>query len=205
MDTLPGRAPTIIIDAMSRQQDLSRQLAARLAGRIHAADVDELSAAAAAGDGAPVLSALWAALNGEDVKAEANAAWIMTHLPRSLAPWLADHRRGLTDKLLASANDTVRRLTLTLLNAMDWHMDDLRSDLLDFCLRAITSRSTPAGIRAQSLYLAAKMCACAPELEAELRMTTELLTNEDLTAGMRAALRLSGKRARRGKKNAPTA
>ncbi len=190
---------------MSRQQNLTQQLAARLAGRIHAADVDELTAAAAAGDGEPVLSALWAALNSGDLKVEANAAWIMTHLPRSMAPWLANHRQALADKLLATANDTVRRLTLTLLNTLDWQMDDLRSDLLDFCLRAITNRSAPAGIRAQSLYLAAKMCACAPELEAELRMTAELLANEDLTAGMRAALRLCGKRARRRKKNAPTA
>lgn len=190
---------------MSRQQDLTQQLAARLAGRIHAADVDELSAAAATGDGEPVLAALWAALNSGDAKVEANAAWIMTHLPQSMAPWLAGHRQGLTDKLLAAANDTVRRLMLTLLNTIDWQMDNLHPDLLDFCLRAITSRSTPVGTRAQSLYLAAKMCACAPELEAELRMTTELLADEDLTAGMRAALRLCGKRARRRKKNAPTA
>lgn len=190
---------------MDRQQDLARQLATRLAGRIHAEDVAELSAAAAAEDGEPVLAALWAALYCGHDKTEANAAWVLTHLPRKMSPWLASHRADLTDKLLASQNNTVRRLALTLLHAMDWQTEDLRADLLDFCLQTITSRSTPVGIRAQSLYLAAKMCACAPELEAELRMTTDLLADEGLTAGMRSAMRLSGGRARRRKRNAPTA
>ncbi len=166
-------------------------LESRLSVRLHKPDVDALvSAASDDSFGAPVLDGLLrAAISSPDAHVASNAAWALTHLPRRLRPWISAHRARLADRLLASRDVTLRRLLVTLLAGLDWAEADLRTDLFDFALASVTDCAAPLGIRAQSVYLAHKMCATVPDLAREFSLVKEVLSGEDLAPGLRAALR----------------
>lgn len=168
-----------------------------LAERVHAADIREAIAIISSPQGSDALNSLWASLSSSstDPREASNAAWILTHLPARFAPWLSERRGEMTDILLKTSSDTLRRLLISMLAKMPWAEGDLRADLLDLCLANMTDRHVPLGIRAQSIYLAAKMCATVPELAHEFAVTRDVLASSDdaLQPAIRSALRHTAK------------
>lgn len=118
-----------------------------------------------------------------------NALWVMTHLPDHFDEWLVSLRPTLIDTLLSATDTSKRRLLLELLRRQEYAPDDIRTDLLDYCLTQINAESQPYAIRCFSLYLAFKMCRHYPELIAELSLRLDLLSQTTLSPGLRSALR----------------
>ena len=165
-----------------------------MSGRLRSADVNAAIAAVSSPGGEQVLDALFEyVVSSPKLRVASNSAWVLSHLPSRYRPWLSERRGRLADALLSSSDDTLRRILVTILANLDWAAEDLRSDLIDFALDNITNLHVPLGVRAQSLYLAHKMCATVPELAAEFRLVRSLLAEEaDLPPGLRAAVRRTG-------------
>ena len=132
------------------------------------------------------MDELWAILfDGTNQRASNNAAWAMMHLPKSDLTHIDAHRDRLSELALETVNITMRRLSLALLERLDWSIDDIRTDLLDFCLEHLALAEEPYGIRSVCMKLAYKMCRHYPELKEELRLSLLLIEPTDLGRGVR--------------------
>lgn len=150
---------------------------------LHIDDVKAL-AMSAHGD-ARVRRSLFAdALEGEG-RASANALWALTHLPSQDDVFIAEHRRDLTALALEAADATRRRLALTLLERLEWGVDQVDTALLDFCLGHLMDPSEAVGVRALCAKLAYRQCRHYPELLGELRQSLLMLDPALLKPGLR--------------------
>lgn len=91
--------------------------------------------------------------------------------------------------LLAAEKPAQKRMLLQILRDLDFDRDSLRADFLDYCLEKITDEKEPYAARCFSLYCAHSMCRSYPELLAELRLHLDLLSMQQLSPGLRCALR----------------
>lgn len=140
------------------------------------------------GSGGKALAAeLYVLLGDEDRRVATNAAWVFTHAGRVGRWFLQDRQRELVDAALAASGPTMRRLLLAMLQKQRFEVCDFRTDLLDFCLSAITDGRQPVAVRARCVYLAEVLCRPFEELRAELAMTLEVLDGEELQPGLRHA------------------
>ncbi|MBO4600345.1 MAG: hypothetical protein J5641_06360 [Bacteroidales bacterium] len=120
---------------------------------------------------------------GTDNRVARNAAWALTHKPASeLIPLPQDR---LVDFALSTPDTSLRRLTLALIERQGIKEEDMRTDLLDFCLRHMVLLDEPSGIQALCLKLAYQMCGYYPELMREFEETLNLMQPESYKAGMR--------------------
>ena len=150
---------------------------------LHIDDVKAL-AMSAHGD-ARVRRSLFAdALEGEG-RASANALWALTHLPSQDDVFFAEHRQGLTALALEAADATRRRLALTLLERLEWGVDQVDTALLDFCLAHLMDPSEAVGVRALCAKLAYRQCCHYPELLGELRQSLLMLDPALLKPGLK--------------------
>ena len=150
---------------------------------LHIDDVKAL-AMSAHGD-ARVRRSLFAdALEGEG-RASANALWALTHLPSQDDVFIAEHRQGLTALALDAADVTRRRLALTLLERLEWSVDQVDTALLDFCLGHLMDPSEAVGVRALCAKLAYLQCRHYPELLGELRQSLLMLDPALLKPGLK--------------------
>lgn len=118
-----------------------------------------------------------------------NALWIFATLSAGRPVWLAAKRNTLADVAISTANDSVRRLALVILNNIGFGQDDVRTDFIDFCLLHITSEITPCATRALCVKLAYCQCRFYPELLRELHLVLEMLATQPLSPAMRSVLR----------------
>lgn len=132
---------------------------------------------------------LWRFAQSEDRRVSVNALWVMTHLPESEKSWLQSHQDDLARMLIREIDTSKRRLILQLLKAQDFNPENLRADLLDFCLSKINAECEPYAVRCFSLYVAFRMCRHYPELIAELEQYLDVLSSQQLSPGLRSALR----------------
>lgn len=148
--------------------------------------VDDIKALArqAHGDG-EVREALFAALKGDDRRAAVNAAWALTHLPKADNQHIAARREPLVELALSTPDTSLRRLSLALLERLEWGRDQVRTDLLDFCLDRLLRADEPAGVRALCLKLAYSQCRHYAELREELRQCLLMLEPSELLPGIR--------------------
>lgn len=161
-----------------------------LSVRLHADDIRSVVSRICAPGGEAVLDDVFrVAMSSSNPKEANNAAWVLTHLPRSLSQYLGERRDALADKLLAASDDTRLRLLATLLSNLSWTEDDFRGDLFDFCLVSLASRSVPHGVRARCIYLAHRMSAAVPELAHELDLAIDIISDGDLPPAIRSAVR----------------
>ena len=150
---------------------------------LHIDDVKAL-AMSAHGD-ARVRRSLFAdALEGEG-RASANALWALTHLPSQDDVSIAEHRQELTALALEAADVTRRRLALTLLERLEWGVDQVDTALLDFCLGHLMDPSEAVGVRALCAKLAYLQCRHYPELLGELRQSLLMLDPALLKPGLK--------------------
>lgn len=133
-----------------------------------------------------------------------NALWVMTHLPDSEKDWLQSHQNDFADKLLVETDTSKRRLLLQLLKTQDFNPETMRADLLDFCLSKINAECEPYAVRCFSLYVAFRMCRHFQELIAELEQYLDLLSSQQLSPGLRSALRQTRAKLRQTRTKAPS-
>ena len=150
---------------------------------LHIDDVKAL-AMSAHGDAGARRSLFADALEGEG-RASANALWALTHLPSQDDVFIAEHRQGLTALALEAADVTRRRLALTLLERLEWGVDQVDTALLDFCLGHLMDPSEAVGVRALCAKLAYLQCRHYPELLGELRQSLLMLDPALLKPGLR--------------------
>lgn len=117
-----------------------------------------------------------------------NALWVLTHLPAQYNQWLAEKRRPLIDMLLKESHIGKKRLLFNLLNRLPIEAKELHTDYLDFCLSKVNS-AEPYAIRAFALKQAYAQARHFPELVNELRLVMELLSGENLSPGLKSAVR----------------
>lgn len=150
---------------------------------LHIDDVKAL-AMSAHGDGEVRRSLFADALEG-DGRRSANALWVLTHLPSQDVVFIAEHRQGLTALALEAADVTRRRLALTLLERLEWSVDQVDTALLDFCLAHLMDPSEAVGVRALCAKLAYRQCRHYPELLGELRQSLLMLDPALLKPGLK--------------------
>lgn len=113
------------------------------------------------------------------------AAWVLTHLPAGDNDAIAVHREELTALAIATQDTSLRRLALVLLERLEWGIDDVRTDLLDFCLEHMMLPEEPYGVKSLCMKLAYQQCRHYPELKEELRQSLLLLRPEELGSGVK--------------------
>lgn len=113
------------------------------------------------------------------------AAWALTHLTVADNVHIDTHRDELVQLAVNTQEVSLRRLSLVLLERLEWGRDDVRTDLLDFCLEHMMLPDEPYGIRSMCIKLAYKLCSHYQELKDELRQALLLLEPSELGSGVR--------------------
>ena len=148
--------------------------------------IDEIKALAQqAHDDEAVREALFTTMQTGEPRAAGHAAWALTHLPRTDDSHIAQHREVLVTLALATPHVPLRRLSLTLLERLEWGEEDVRTDLLDFCLQRMLSSFEPYGVRALCVKLAYCQCRHYPELCMELEQTLQMMEQTEMGSGLR--------------------
>lgn len=132
---------------------------------------------------------LWRYTYSNDRRMSVNALWVLTHLPESDKEWLQSLQNELADRLLVESDGSKKRLMLQLLRDQKFNPENIRTDLLDFCLSKINSECEPYAVRCFSMYLAYNLSQHYPELIGELEQYLDLLSRQTLSAGLKSSLR----------------
>ena len=127
-----------------------------------------------------------AMLHGEGKEA-VNAAWALTHLPKTDNKYIDERRDVLVPLAIGTTEVPLRRLSMVLLERLEWDVDDVRTDLLDFCLEHMLLPGEPYGVKALCMKLAYQQCRHYPELTAEPRQALLLMEPSELGAGVKHA------------------
>ena len=128
---------------------------------------------------------LFCAMFSSEGKEASNAAWALTHLPESDNNYIDEHRDALVRLAVSTPEVPLRRLSLTLLERLEWGIDDVRTDLLDFCLEHMLLPDEPYGVKALCIKLAYQQCRHYPELKEELRQSLLLMEPSELGTGVK--------------------
>lgn len=150
---------------------------------MHVEDIKAL--AQSAHKDAEVRERLFCAMLSGEGKEASNAAWALTHLPASDNEYIDAHREELVRLAVSTSEIPVRRLSLALLERLEWSVTDMRTDLLDFCLEHMMLADEPYGIKALCMKLAYGQCRHYPELKAELKQCLLLMEPSELGAGVK--------------------
>ena len=113
------------------------------------------------------------------------AAWALTHLPVADNVHIAAHRDELVRLAISTSEVSLRRLSLVLLERLEWCKDDVRTDLLDFCLQRMMQNDEPYGIRALCVKLAYMQCRHYSELLDELKQSLLMMEHTEMGPGVK--------------------
>ena len=153
------------------------ELKALLSGRISGNDVRALA-------GADFKEELFQLLFDPDKRTSDNAAWVLTHLPKTADSWLTERQDILIDEAMRTASTTKRRLIMNLLDRTPFESDHLRTDFLDFCFNTILS-DEPIGVKSLAIKLTYAQSAHYPELLEEVNATLQLMEPDELPAALK--------------------
>ena len=128
---------------------------------------------------------LFEEMQGDDLREARNAAWALTHLPKEDTIYIDTRRARLTDFAISTPDTSLRRLSLVLLERLEWGIDDVRTDLLDFCLEHMIRADEPYGVKALCMKLAYQQCRHYPELKEEFRQSLLLMEPSELGSGVK--------------------
>lgn len=163
--------------------DMRREeLRMMLSGRIYKRDIIEILQWR--DKNAEIADALAGCIFDADERVSANAMWVCTWGEiGSLEPV----RDKLVRLAITTGNSSIRRLSLTLLERMAWGRDDVRGDLLDFCLERMMLSTEPSGVRALCIKIAYLQSRNYPELLEELEMTLDMLKDMRMSPAVESA------------------
>ena len=133
------------------------ELKAILSGRLSGNEVKALA-------GADFKEELFQLLFDPDKRTSDNAAWVLTHLPKTADAWLAERQN--------------------ILERTSFDPDHIRTDFLDFCFNAILS-DEPIGVKSLAIKLAYAQSAHYPELLEEINATLRMMEPEELPAALK--------------------
>lgn len=128
-------------------------------------------------------SLLLPCLAEEDIRVARNAAWVLTHKPLSEIRMLPPDR--LIDLALTTSDTSLRRLVLCLVEKLPMSQEEMRTDLLDFCLLHMRLPQEPPGVQALCMKLAHSMCSPYPDLVREFQETLSIMQPELYKPGVR--------------------
>ena len=146
---------------------------------------------------ADIKEELFQLLFDPDKRTSDNTAWVLTHLPKTADPWLAERQDLLIDEAMRTSSTTKRRLIMNLLDRTPFESDHLRTDFLDFCFNTILS-DEPIGVKSLAIKLAYAQSAHYPELLEEINATLRMMEPEELPAALK---HLRGKMLAKGTNN----
>ncbi len=160
------------------------ELTERLSSRIGIEDAMGLRGEVVMSHSTDLLFSLCAS---SDAVVARNAAWGLTQFSDGDLAMLL-HRQGeITDLVLRTPNTSLRRLLLSVLYRMPFRGDDIRVDLLDFCLENMVAAHQPPGVQSLCMKMAHRMCAPYPELEAEFLRTIKDMNPYHYSAAVTSA------------------
>ena len=119
-----------------------------------------------------------------DKRTSDNAAWVMSHLPKTEDDWIAEQQNILIDEAMRTESTTKKRLILNLLERTAFRQDYIRTDFLDFCFNLILS-DEPVGVKTLAIKLTYAQGAHYPELRDELNTALQMMEPEVLPAALR--------------------
>ena len=154
---------------------------------LHIAEIKAI--ARRAHDNAAFREGLFETMQGDDRDEAVHAAWALTHLPKEDNNHIAAHREALTSLATTTPDTSLRRITLTLLNRLDWTLDDEAPDyyvtLLDFCMEHLMIADETYGVRSLCMKLSYTLSLPYPELLEEVRQSLLLIEPSELGSGVR--------------------
>ena len=153
------------------------ELKTLLSGRISGSDAKAL----AKGD---FKEELFQLLFEEDKRTSDNAAWVMTHLPKTVDVWLTERQNTLIDEAMRTGSTTKRRLIMNLLERTSFQQDSIRTDFLDFCFNILLS-DEPVGVKTLAIKLTYAQSIYYPELLEELNTALQMMEPEVLPAALK--------------------
>lgn len=148
-----------------------------LSGRISGSDARALA-------GGDFKEELFQLLFDEDKRTSDNAAWVMTHLPKTADAWLAERQNTLIDEAMRTESTTKRRLIMNLLERTPFQQDSIRTDFLDFCFNIILS-DEPIGVKTLAIKLTYAQSKYYPELLEEFNTALQMMEPEALPAALK--------------------
>ena len=104
-----------------------------------------------------------------------SALWGLTKASREELSQLQVILNEFIDQAMQTENSSVRRLSLNIVERLEMHEDDLRTDFLDFCFEHMIDVEEFPGIQSVCMKLAFRMCKFYPELMDELKRTLEAM------------------------------
>lgn len=156
---------------------------------LHIGDIKSI--AKQAHENAAVRQSLFDAITGADREEAVHSAWALTHLPKSDVEHIAAHREMLVSVATTTADTSLRRITLSLLEKLDWSTDNADEvpeyyvNLLDFTMTHLMMPDEPYGVRSLCMKLAYTLSLPYPELLSELRQSLQMIEPSELGAGVR--------------------
>ena len=156
---------------------------------MHIGDIKTI--AQRAHESATVRESLFAAMQSDDRDEAVHSAWALTHLPKTDNDYIAVHREPLTKLATTTADTSLRRITLTLLERLEWQVENTDETpeyyvaLLDFSFEHLMMIDEPYGVRSLCMKLAYKLSIPFPELLDELCQSLLLIEPTDLGRGVR--------------------
>lgn len=156
---------------------------------LHIGDIKAM--AQRAHEDAAVRERLFAAMLDDDRDEAVHSAWALTHLPKTDNPHIAAHRERLTNLAISTPDTSLRRITLSLLERIDWTVSDIDNtpdyyvSLLNFCMEHMMMPYEPYGVRSLCMKLSYTLSLPYPELLDELRRSLLLIEPSELGTGVR--------------------
>lgn len=153
------------------------ELRSILSGRISSDDARMLSRA-------EFKEELFQLLFDEDKRTSDNAAWVLTHMPKTADSWLTERQAILIDEVMRTTSTTKRRLMMNLLDRTPFERDYIRTDFLDFCFNEMLS-DEPIGVKTLAIKLTYAQSVHYPELLEEFNTALQMMEPEVLPAALR--------------------
>ena len=110
-----------------------------------------------------------------DYRVARSALWGLTKASKEELSQLQVILNEIIDQAMQTENSSVRRLSLNLVERLEIHEKDLRTDFLDFCFEHMMDVEEFPGIQSVCMKLAFRMCSFYPELMDELKRTLEAM------------------------------
>ena len=111
----------------------------------------------------------------QDYRVARSALWGLTKTRKEELLQLQVILDEFIDQAMQTDNSSVRRLSLNVVERLQFSEDDLRTDFLDFCFEHMMDVEEYPGIQSVCMKLAFRMCSFYPELMDELKRTVEAM------------------------------
>ena len=111
----------------------------------------------------------------QDYRVARSALWGLTKACKEEISQLQVILNKFIDQAMQTDNSSVKRLSLNVVERLQFAENDLRTDFLDFCFEHMMDVEEYPGIQSVCMKLTFRMCKFYPELMDELKRTLEAM------------------------------